>query len=100
MATLHIAWILSSNDDRSGDPGACIDNIISAEALTTSGTSANAAAKPAAATHAVVTSLDANHYVAPYAGAAATATNSVLIMSGSYHVFKMYGTQVLSAKTA
>jgi hypothetical protein len=99
MATLHVAWIRSSFGG-GGEPGQCINDIVSSENVTTSGTTARSGVRPANATHAVVTSVDSNHYVSN-AGLTATiaATNSVVIMSGGFHAFAVGSGEKVAAVT-
>jgi hypothetical protein len=99
MATLHVAWIRSSSGGGS-DPGQCIDDIVSSENVTTSGTTARSGVKPANATHALVTSIDSDHYVTN-AGLTATAaaTNTVVIKSGSFHAFRVGSGEKIAAVT-
>jgi hypothetical protein len=99
MATLHVAWITSTGGSQS-DPGQCISDIISAETVTTSGTSAKSGVRPSNATHAVVSATDAAHYVTNAGlSADAAATNSVWIASGGYHVFAVNRDQKIAART-
>lgn len=73
MTTLHVAWIKTSAP-AGANPGGIIEQVVSAEAVTTStGASAKSGYKPAAATHALVTSIDSNHYVVAAASAQAVA---------------------------
>jgi len=100
MATLHVAWITSTGGSQI-DPGQCINNIVSAETVTTSASSAKSGARPDLATHAVVSATDSAHYVTN-AGLSvdAAATNSVWIASGGYHVFSVNKDQKIAAITA
>ena len=100
MATLHVSWITSTGGS-SVDPGQSINDIVSAESVTTSGTSAKSGARPSNATHAICSSVDSAHYVTN-AGLSvdAAATNSVYIASGLYHVFAVNKDQKIAAITA
>ena len=89
MATLHIAWI-TTHEAAGSDPGAVVNEIISSEALTTSGASAKSGVKPDGATHALCRSLDSSHYITPEGATQdALVTNSVSVANGGYIVTRM-----------
>ena len=84
MATLHVAWI-TTQAAGGKDPGAVVNEIISAEAVTTSATSAKTGARPEGATHAFVRCLDSAHYVTNRGKTEnASATNSISVADGGY----------------
>ncbi len=99
MATLHVAWISSSGGSQM-DPGQCINDIASCEAVTTSGTSAKSGVRPASASHAICSAVDSAHYVTNFGlNVDASAINGVFIASGSYHVFAVNKDQKIAAIT-
>lgn len=89
MATLHVAWIVT-HEAAGEDPGAVVNDIISSEAVTTSGASAQSGTKPDGATHALCRSLDSAHYVTNKGlTASALVTNSVSVANGGYVVLRV-----------
>lgn len=100
MSTLHIAWIKASGGNSGGDPSGFIRNLVSSELVTTSGTSAQSAAAPANADYAICTAVDANHYITEGASnPTAASTNSVVAMTGGFHVLRVQPGQKIAAKT-
>lgn len=99
MSTLHVAWIVTGPGDGSS-PGGVVEKLISSEAVTTSGTSAKSAVRPAGATHALVTSIDANHYVTGQGlSADASATFGVAVYTGDFMCFRVDAGEKIAAIT-
>ena len=96
MATLHVTWIKTA-EGRGDNPGGVIDDIISAEAITTSGSAAASSAKPALATHAICVSYDDNHYVNQGPGNTAAVGTGVLIPTGMFQVLRVEKGNKISA---
>lgn len=101
MSTLHISWIVSDAPG-GNDPGAMINDIVTSESVTTSGTSAQSGTRPAVATHALCSSIDAAHYVTPYGVSidAAAANESIYIPTGQFRVIRVPQSGKVAAITA
>jgi len=89
MSNMHVAWIKTEPPGGS-NPGATIDDVVSAQLVTTSTSSAASNPRPATATHAIVTAVDADLYVTN-GGASVEAgpTTGVFILTGSWHCFRV-----------
>jgi hypothetical protein len=99
MSTLHVAWVFISSPAFGNAPGT-VQNILSAEEVATSSTSAQSGAAPTGATHARVASVDADHYVCmPAASPTAAASNSVYVPSGGTELLPVSPGQKIAAKT-
>mgnify|MGYP003501548516 CR=1 FL=1 len=99
MSSLHVTWIQSSGGN-AVSPGAMINDIISGEIVTTSGTAATSGVKPNGATHAIVTAIDANHYVTPRGLSVVAALGTgVPVILGSFHCMAVPDSGKISAVT-
>ncbi|WP_298966155.1 hypothetical protein [uncultured Roseibium sp.] len=84
MATLHVAWI-TAQAAAGRDPGAIVNEIVSAEEVTTSLSSAISGIRPDKATHAFVRCLDSAHYVTNKGHIEdASASNSISVADGGF----------------